>query len=506
MFTITYALETGLCWLFFYVLYAIWLSKETFFRSNRIYLIGTLLLGLLIPAIDFIPAQQPEAIQEFSVYLNEVTILAHGNITTPDSSMDIGAALILIYKIGLAFFFLRFLIGIGGLFRLFIGSKIVRQENYVLIYTRREHTPFSFMHFIFVYQNMDFSEEEWEQVLLHEKTHIEGGHTLDVLLTEVLGILFWFNPLIYLYKNAIRNVHEYLADAAVIKTVPTVHYGRLLVAYALPGFRMANNFNHSQLKQRIIMMTKMQSPKQALAKYIFLLPVALLMLFVFSCQDDNNQAVEPETITQADRKESGKKLNEIADVMKRDDIKKELKAIEKEMIQENDPKRQAVLLQKKEAVINKELTPPNKINLQTPEEISKIDNVNAKPKDVGGRTNVYVMPEEMPRFPGCEHSGEIGEARKKCAEQKMLQHIYTNIVYPQEARDAGIEGMIVVSFIVEKDGSVNAPKILRSIGGGCDEEVLRLVNIMPSWIPGRHAGEAVATQFNLPVRFKLEGE
>ncbi len=428
MFTITYALETGLCWLFFYALYAIWLHKETFFRSNRIYLIGTLLLGLLIPAIDFLPVQQPETIQDFAGYLNEVTILANGNITTPDSSMDIGAALVLIYKIGLAFFFLRFLLGIGGLFRLFIGSQIVRKENYVLVYTRRKHTPFSFMHFIFVYQNMDFSEAEWQQVLLHEKTHIEGGHTLDVLLTEVLGILFWFNPLIYLYKNAIRNVHEYLADAAVIKTVPTVHYGRLLVAYALPGFRMANNFNHSQLKQRIMMMTKTQSPKQALAKYIFLLPIALLMLFVFSCQ-------EPITETE---------------------IIEEVKAL-----------------------------PPT-----------------TKVIEAEKRADVYSVVEEMPRFPGCEESNED---RKKCSEQKLLQHIYTNLVYPKEARDAGIEGMVVVSFVVEKDGQITNPEILRSVGGGCGEEVLRVISTMPNWVPGREAGKAVAVQFNLPVRFKLEG-
>lgn len=443
MFTINYALETGLCWLFFYLIYVLLLRKETFFRGNRIYLMGTLLLGLLIPAIDFIPAQPSATVQHFTMYLNEVTVLANGNITTPDSSLDIKTGLLFIYKIGLAFFFLRFLVGIGGIFRLFIGSKIVRKENYTLVYTRREHAPFSFMQFFFVYQNMDFNEQEWKQVVLHESTHIAGGHTLDVLLTEVLAILFWFNPLIYLYKNAIRNVHEYLADAAVIKTVPMVHYGRLLVTHALPGFRMANNFNHSQLKQRIIMMKKMQSPRYALAKYTFLIPVALLMLFVFSCQEPATQEEIISEVTETAKKQSAEtaKLSE--------------KAIK----------------------------------------------VTAD-KSPDGRTDIYSVVDQMPLFPGCD-AAEY-EARRKCAEKEMLQHIYTNIVYPAEARDAGIEGMAVVSFIVEKDGSITNTTILRSLSAELDEEVLRVVGLMPHWMPGKQAGETVAVKFHLPVRFKLE--
>jgi len=87
----------------------------------------------------------------------------------------------------------------------------------------------------------------------------------------------------------------------------------------------------------------------------------------------------------------------------------------------------------------------------------------------------------------------------------MLQHIYSNVVYPAEARDAGVEGMSVISFIVEADGQITNPKILRSVGYGTDKEVLRIVNNMPNWIPGKQEGERVRVKFNLPVRFKLKG-
>jgi len=114
--------------------------------------------------------------------------------------------------------------------------------------------------------------------------------------------------------------------------------------------------------------------------------------------------------------------------------------------------------------------------------------------------------DEMPQFPGCEDLIGTPEEKKHCAEKKMLEYIYTSIIYPTEARKLGIQGMNVVSFVIEKDGSVTDPRMLLSLGSGCDEEVIRIVNAMPKWIPGKHEGELVRVQFNLPVRFMLEGK
>ena len=122
---------------------------------------------------------------------------------------------------------------------------------------------------------------------------------------------------------------------------------------------------------------------------------------------------------------------------------------------------------------------------------------------------IYVSPifeviiEQMPMFPNdCE--GTVDE-RQKCSQQAMLQFIYDNIQYPEIARQEGIQGTVVVSFVVEKDGSITNPKIIRSIGAGCGEEVLRLVSLMTEkWTPGMQRGKPVRVQFNLPVRFKLK--
>lgn len=100
---------------------------------------------------------------------------------------------------------------------------------------------------------------------------------------------------------------------------------------------------------------------------------------------------------------------------------------------------------------------------------------------------IFTVVESMPEFPG-------GQA-------KMLEFIATNIKYPPMARESGIQGRVFVNFVVEPDGSVSGVTILRGIGGGCDEEAIRVIQSMPKWTPGRQRGKAVRVSFNLPVRF-----
>ncbi|MDD3636647.1 MAG: energy transducer TonB [Bacteroidales bacterium] len=103
---------------------------------------------------------------------------------------------------------------------------------------------------------------------------------------------------------------------------------------------------------------------------------------------------------------------------------------------------------------------------------------------------IFTVVESMPEFPG-------GPA-------KMMEYIAKNIKYPAMARESGIQGRVFVNFVVEPDGSVSNVKVLRGIGGGCDEEAVRVVEAMPKWTPGRQRGKAVRVSFNLPVRFTLQ--
>ncbi len=119
---------------------------------------------------------------------------------------------------------------------------------------------------------------------------------------------------------------------------------------------------------------------------------------------------------------------------------------------------------------------------------------------------IFRIVEEMPRFPGCEHLSSKAE-RQQCSQNKLLSFIAKNIKYPPLAQESGIEGTVVISFVVEKDGSVTDIQVVRELGGGCTEEALRVVKLMQEqykWIPGKQRGRPVRVRFTLPIRFHLE--
>jgi len=122
------------------------------------------------------------------------------------------------------------------------------------------------------------------------------------------------------------------------------------------------------------------------------------------------------------------------------------------------------------------------------------------------RKEIFKVVEDMPRFPGCEDISNKAE-REQCAQKKMLEFIYKNIKYPPIARENGIEGMAVIQFVVDENGQIKDPKIVRDVAGGCGTEAMRVVELMSdqvTWVPGKQRGKAVQVYFNLPVRFKLE--
>lgn len=123
-------------------------------------------------------------------------------------------------------------------------------------------------------------------------------------------------------------------------------------------------------------------------------------------------------------------------------------------------------------------------------------------------TTIYDILPLMPRFPACEQLDTTVAFKQQCAQQQLLSFMYQNIIYPFEARQNGNEGMVVVSFVVEKDGSLSDPQVLKDIGGGCGMETVRVVNLMNSagiaWVPGEKDGQVVRCRYTLPVKFRLE--
>ena len=138
-------------------------------------------------------------------------------------------------------------------------------------------------------------------------------------------------------------------------------------------------------------------------------------------------------------------------------------------------------------VVEKEVLPP-----------SPLVEVETLPEE-----SIYVIVEEMPRFVGCEEIEEDKEGRRLCADGKFLQYIYSNIKYPPIARENKVEGLVVIQFVVGKDGNISKVQIAKDIGAGCGKEAARVIKGMPNWIPGRQRTKAVSVRYNIPVKFKL---
>jgi bla regulator protein blaR1 len=291
---LTYFLQVNLCWLMFYGLYYALLSRETFFKLNRIYLIISLLCGLVIPfsiPTMAVTTASPmvEIVQPIVVSMVEIRDNIETNFTTPEAATwSLWSVLKGVYLLGMTLLFVKFFIGLNKIFHLYkTGEKEIR-DIFKLIKTPKTQSPFSFFNLIFINQKTT-KDVDYQQIIEHEKAHVIQKHSFDIVGLEILRGLFWVSPLIHLYARSLRNVHEYLADAAVLQNTEKQQYGRLLISQtaAGSGLVIANHLNFSQLKKRIIMMTRNESQRLMLLKYTLALPLFTLLVFAFTLPNNS---------------------------------------------------------------------------------------------------------------------------------------------------------------------------------------------------------------------------
>lgn len=140
-----------------------------------------------------------------------------------------------------------------------------------------------------------------------------------------------------------------------------------------------------------------------------------------------------------------------------------------------------------------DLFPPSN---NTPVSDTAFIDIAPEPKDVVIRDDddeskkIVIVPEEMPEFPG--------------GDQARMKFMSDNITYPEMAHNINLQGTVYLTFVIEKDGSISGINVLRGVGGGCDEEAIRVISLMPKWKPGRQGGRAVRVQMNVPINFRLE--
>lgn len=302
-----YIIQTLIFQLLFLVIYEFLLKKETFFQWNRAYLCLTPILTLVLPFIK-IPAFQTVIPQNFTVALPEITI---GNTTATQNTIAASNPLFALFEIilltGIAISTILFLWKLYKIIQLKRKGKREMLNNTTLIHLPNSTDAFSFVNLIFLGENLDQTAKK--HIITHELVHIKQKHYIDLLYFEMLRIVFWFNPLVYIFQKRTATLHEYIADAETVsQSDKKTYYQNLLTeVFQTQNISFINTFfNHSLIKKRIVMLHKSKSKKPQLVKYAFLLPVITCMLFVSSCEQSEKETQQnaEEVIEQKLEKES----------------------------------------------------------------------------------------------------------------------------------------------------------------------------------------------------------
>ena len=434
-----------------YGFYRLTVSRDTFFGLRRLTLWLIYAVVLMVPALnlEYWVRDTPTMVSMANVYADTfypvVVVKAQASgITWMDMLLGI-------YWVGVAVLSLRLVWQLFSIIRLAVISRKQEVEGITVHLLRGEGSPFSFFRWVFMYPST-LEGKQLHEVMVHECTHVSGLHSLDTLFSELFSIACWFNPFAWLMKQEVRMNLEYLADESVLSdgnARKSYQYHLLGLAYRQPNesTKIANNFNLLPLKKRIKMMNKRRTSEIGKAKYFLFAPLAGVLLMV-----SNIECVA---------REIGEQIPEVAEVQ-----------------------------QKAEQALNADVAVANPMAKAEAELKAEAKTSDATAPADTTKSVVYDIPETMPYFPG----GQV----------LMLKYLADNIKYPASAVKAKKQGRVIVTFIVQKDGSVTHAKIAKSIDPELDAEALRVVKGMPKWTPGTQNGKPVNVKYSVPVKFSLQ--
>jgi bla regulator protein blaR1 len=264
--------------------YYLVLRHLTFYTLNRIYLVGAILFSSLYPNInlsDF--AQRHQLTQPVQTVILNWKIPAE-NFVKPLYQPNYWHWVEVVFWAGVILFAVRLIMQLFSLYKLYRQSKPGQVHDCPVRLIRDDISPFSFWRSIYINPSK-LSPSELKSVLEHEQVHVSEWHTLDILLAELSTIFYWFNPGVWLMKKAVRENIEFITDRKSLqKGMDSKEYQYSLVSVGLAATsnNIVNHFNMSTIKKRIIMMNTKRSAGYSLTRYVFLVPVVIALLLIFS--------------------------------------------------------------------------------------------------------------------------------------------------------------------------------------------------------------------------------
>ena len=460
---LTYDLKVAVMLAVFYMFYRLLLARETFHRVNRIVLLLTAVASFVLPLCvitmhETVTVEAVPTIQVGDMMMNAAPI---AEPATPWWQI----LLPILFIIGMVATLGNTLWSLFRIISLISKSEKHPQDDGTIICVtgNADMAPFSWM--LYIVMNRSDYEEHNETILAHERGHIRLHHSWDLLLVDTLTAFQWFNPVIWMLRSDLRAIHEYEADGEVLSQgINARQYQYLLItkAASIGGYSLANGISHSTLKNRINMMLHKKSNPTRLLKLIALIPIVAVALAVNAETVTDYVYGEPETLQPVKKGKANATietgLNSAITVVAAD-AEQDAEQADNNTNKVND------------IVKDKEDDDPD---------LQKNDNDKA-----------YDVVEEMPQYPG-----GVG---------KLMEYVSMNVRYPKEAESKSIQGRVIITFVVEKDGSITDAEVIKSVDPALDAEALRVVKAMPKWTPGKQEGKPIRVKYTMPITFALQG-
>jgi len=492
---------TGLFW----VVYRWLLRRERCLGLNRAYLLLTLVLSLLLPLwrpVLSLPVAVDGGATGYWIDLSES---AEG--VTPYGEPETGAGTLpsaatgwsawrvvgVVYWVGVAASVLLMVVGYVALWWRMRRYRFERREGLKVAIDEGGEGSFSLFRHIVV-GSRGLSGDECEMVLAHERAHAMQGHSWDRLLARLVGCLLWFDPFVWLYGRDLREVHEYLADEAVLRQGGEGEYKSYLrlLYRQVTGARyvpVVNSFYFPTIKNRITMMKQPKS-RRGWVKALAALPVAALLMFA-NCKNQEpaqQQAAIPD----------GQYL-----VWPFTDTYRDGQLVEREymgvLLPLEELDKHKVFADSAEAARYSDRLVVEGKAVHTVSMVNLNDSAAARWYDVAWADDRAALS-----WWDEEDGGKFELAGYPGGLEAMSNYIAKSVVYPEKAKADGMQGMVYVQFVVDTDGNIADATVLHGVGGECDDEALRVVRSMPKWRPAMFKGKPVRSKYVLPINFKLQ--
>lgn len=477
-----YVIQVGIFQLLFLLVYDTFLRRETFFNWNRLYLLMSSVLALIVPFLKFETIRNLTS-EQFMIKLPEVII------GQPQSQMHINQveqdfgfwSWEWLWFIGMGIAALFFLIKLIHLMLIIKNNPKRWKGNILLVKLINETSAYSFFNYVFLGDKIP--EAEQEDIINHERVHVRQKHSLDLLFFEVMRIVFWFNPLVYIYQYRIKELHEYIADAEVVKQTEIKQYCQQLLSelFQTKSISFINPFiKQSLIKKRIVMLQKSKSKQVQLLKYLLIFPLLFGMLF-FTASCEGQSKIVGDT-----NKEQETLLLEV----------KDLKNLTEAEVREKEEKMKQFF---NDSSLNRFIITDGvmKTTLKKEDEetIHEIDGYDAV--DVP-----FSVVEEVPRFAICDEL-TTNEERKECMTHNLQRFVAENFD-TKLASNLNLKGRIkiYVTFKISTMGEVT-DIVARAPHTELEDEAKRVIESLPKFIPGKQKGKAVAVLFSLPIMFQV---